>query len=127
MLAIDPGPTGAAFDALGERLRARQPKAVLVISAHWIYSTLVVGTRTRQEAWHDFGGFPRELYALRYDAPAPRTWPPGSRCWSKPPAWKASATWPRTPIVRSTTAPGCRCVTFPGRRPAGPATALNRT
>jgi 4,5-DOPA dioxygenase extradiol len=69
MLAIDPGPTGAAFDALGERLRARQPKAVLVISAHWIYSTLVVGTRTRQEAWHDFGGFPRELYALRYDAP----------------------------------------------------------
>ncbi|TSP09968.1 dioxygenase family protein [Cupriavidus campinensis] len=69
MLAIDPGPSGAAFDALGERLRARQPKAVLVISAHWIYSTLVVGTRTRQEAWHDFGGFPRELYALRYDAP----------------------------------------------------------
>lgn len=69
MLAIDPGPTGAAFDALGERLRARQPKAVLVISAHWIYSTLVVGTRARQEAWHDFGGFPRELYALRYDAP----------------------------------------------------------
>ncbi|MWL88746.1 dioxygenase [Cupriavidus sp. SW-Y-13] len=69
MLAIDPGPTGAAFDALGERLRTLKPKAVLVISAHWIYSTLAVGTRTRQEAWHDFGGFPRELYALRYDAP----------------------------------------------------------
>lgn len=69
MLAIDPGPTGAAFDALGERLRALKPKAVLVISAHWIYSTLAVSTRTRQEAWHDFGGFPRELYALRYDAP----------------------------------------------------------
>lgn len=69
MLAIDPGPTGAAFDALGARLRALKPKAVLVISAHWIYSTLAVGTRTRQEAWHDFGGFPRELYALRYDAP----------------------------------------------------------
>ncbi|MCA3186612.1 MAG: dioxygenase [Cupriavidus sp.] len=69
MLAIDPGPTGAAFDALGVRLRALKPKAVLVISAHWIYSTLAVGTRTRQEAWHDFGGFPRELYALRYDAP----------------------------------------------------------
>lgn len=69
MLAIDPGPTGAAFDALGDRLRALKPKAVLVISAHWIYSTLAVSTRPQQQAWHDFGGFPRELYALRYDAP----------------------------------------------------------
>ncbi|GLC94058.1 dioxygenase [Cupriavidus sp. TA19] len=69
MLAIDPGPTGAAFDALGERLRAQPPRAVLVVSAHWIYSTLAVSSRERQEAWHDFGGFPRELYALRYDAP----------------------------------------------------------
>lgn len=69
MLAIDPGPTGAAFDAIGARLRGTRPRAVLVISAHWIYSTLAVGTRARQEAWHDFGGFPRELYALRYDAP----------------------------------------------------------
>ncbi|MBB2920699.1 DODA-type extradiol aromatic ring-opening family dioxygenase [Cupriavidus alkaliphilus] len=69
MLAIDPGPTGAAFEALGARLRAQRPRAVLVISAHWIYSTLAVTSRERQEAWHDFGGFPRELYALRYDAP----------------------------------------------------------
>ncbi|QET03359.1 MULTISPECIES: DODA-type extradiol aromatic ring-opening family dioxygenase [Cupriavidus] len=69
MLAIDPGPTGTAFDALGERLRALAPKGIVVISAHWIYSTLAVSTRERQEAWHDFGGFPRELYALRYDAP----------------------------------------------------------
>ncbi len=69
MLAIDPGPTGAIFDALGASLRAQRPRAVLVISAHWIYSTLAVSTRERQEAWHDFGGFPRELYALRYDAP----------------------------------------------------------
>ncbi len=69
MLALEPGPSGAAFDALGEVLRARKPRAVLIVSAHWIYSTLVVGTRERQEAWHDFGGFPRALYELRYDAP----------------------------------------------------------
>lgn len=69
MLALEPGPSGAAFDALGDVLRQRKPRAVLIISAHWIYSTLVVGTRRRQEAWHDFGGFPRALYKLRYDAP----------------------------------------------------------
>ncbi len=69
MLAIDPGVTGAAFDALGARLRGQSPRAVLVISAHWIYSTLAVSTRERQEAWHDFGGFPAALYTLRYDAP----------------------------------------------------------
>lgn len=69
MLAIEPGPSGPALDALGATLRARRPRAVLVVSAHWIYSTLAVSTRERQQAWHDFGGFPRELYALRYDAP----------------------------------------------------------
>lgn len=69
MLAIEPGTSGRALDALGATLRATPPRAILVISAHWIYSTLAVGTRERQEAWHDFGGFPRELYALRYDAP----------------------------------------------------------
>ncbi|CAG9174613.1 DODA-type extradiol aromatic ring-opening family dioxygenase [Cupriavidus pampae] len=73
MLAIDPGPSGAALNALGDRLRALAPKGIVVISAHWIYSTLAVSTRERQEAWHDFGGFPRELYALRYDAPGSPT------------------------------------------------------
>lgn len=69
MLAVEPGPLGAAFDALGSQLRDAAPRAVLVVSAHWIYSTLAVTMRERQQAWHDFGGFPPELYRLRYDAP----------------------------------------------------------
>jgi 4,5-DOPA dioxygenase extradiol len=69
MLAIEPGASGRALDALGATLRGTPPRAILAISAHWIYSTLAVSTRERQEAWHDFGGFPRELYTLRYDAP----------------------------------------------------------
>lgn len=69
MLALEPGPVGAAFDTLGASLRAARPRAVLVVSAHWIYSTLAVTVREKQQAWHDFGGFPPQLYALRYDAP----------------------------------------------------------
>lgn len=69
MLALEPGPLGAAFAELGAALRQQAPRAVLVVSAHWIYSTLAVTVRERQEAWHDFGGFPAELYALRYDVP----------------------------------------------------------
>lgn len=73
MLALDPGPTGAALDALGAQLRERKPSAILVISAHWNYSTLAVTTRARQEAWHDFGGFAPALFALRYDVPGAPT------------------------------------------------------
>jgi 4,5-DOPA dioxygenase extradiol len=69
MLALDPGSTGAALTVLGRRLRQMRPRAILVISAHWSYSTLAVTTRAQQEAWHDFGGFAPQLFALRYDVP----------------------------------------------------------
>ena len=46
-----------------------RPRAILAVSAHWY----VPGTRvTDGEApptIHDFGGFPRALYEVRYDAP----------------------------------------------------------
>lgn len=68
MMAVDPGRTGAALTAWS-RSRAQRPAGILVVSPHWKGQGLAVSTRDRQVAWHDFGGFPAELYELQYPAP----------------------------------------------------------
>jgi 4,5-DOPA dioxygenase extradiol len=47
-----------------------RPRAVLVVSAHWLDAPPTLGTTTTRELLYDFGGFPDELYHLRYAAPA---------------------------------------------------------
>lgn len=67
MMALEPGTTGPALTKIGEKLP--RPKAVLVISAHWLTHQPTLTSGQAPETIHDFGGFPRALYNLQYPAP----------------------------------------------------------
>src|SRR5690606_31829342 len=70
--ALQPGRAGPLLAALGRRLPG--PRAVLIVSPHWMTRGLAVAASPRPATIHASGGFPAALYALQYPAarhPAP--------------------------------------------------------
>ena len=67
MHALQPGPAGEAWAALGRRIG--RPRAILIASAHWETGAPMLTGSARPPTIHDFYNFPEPLYRLRYPAP----------------------------------------------------------
>lgn len=67
MFALEPGLAGPSLSNLGQSLPI--PKAIAVISPHWMTRGAAVCTAVQPETIHDFGGFDPRLYEMQYPAP----------------------------------------------------------
>ncbi|MEP6907450.1 MAG: class III extradiol ring-cleavage dioxygenase [Pseudoxanthomonas sp.] len=64
MMALEDSPTGRFLDSLGNSLP--RPRAVVVASAHFTAREPIVTSNSTPDTIHDFGGFPKPLYDIRY-------------------------------------------------------------
>lgn len=64
--ALNPGAAGAAMSEMVQKLPT--PRAIVVLSPHWVTRIPTVSVATQLETIHDFDGFPEALYKIQYPA-----------------------------------------------------------
>ena len=64
MNAIEDNDFTSSWKKMGYNLN---PRAIIVISAHWETRGTVISSREKNETIYDFGGFPQKLYEVKYE------------------------------------------------------------
>lgn len=65
-LALEKNTTTNALNRTGQNLP--KPKAIIIMSAHWVTGSLEISSNAQPQTWHDFSGFDKDLHDLNYPA-----------------------------------------------------------